>query len=357
MRSDLGFLSGERPYSPSWFNRIVTAIESLPGPPWAYYLALAPAEALLNNALRWLDGSLQPGTFDVFRVAEAPFIPYMLAAIYYLGRTAISSIESFRPVLAMEKPAYEKIRYELATTPAKQGLVVGILGIAVGIMNLRNDPAGYGISDATSGVTNAYVVVFAVMASAVGVAFLYHSTRQLWMVNRIHAAAKHIDIFESTTLYSFSRLTVRSGIAILIMVYYLNFFLNTIQLQGSAVGVTPLTTGIVVVGNVIAIASFILPLYGMHLKLAQEKMGLIEQISRRFKTIFGKLHEAIDTDDMERVSAVNKAIASLTVERETLMRISTWPWAPGTLRGFVSAIALPIIIFLITRILDRFLGT
>jgi hypothetical protein len=38
---------------------------------------------------------------------------------------------------------------------------------------------------------------------------------------------------------------------------------------------------------------------------------------------------------------------------ETINHFSTWPWRPETLRGFLSAVALPIVIWVITLYLGR----
>ena len=38
----------------------------------------------------------------------------------------------------------------------------------------------------------------------------------------------------------------------------------------------------------------------------------------------------------------------------TVGRISTWPWAPTTLTGFVSALLLPVLLWVIQRLLTRF---
>ncbi len=320
---NLGQTFGGKPYAPSWINRLSTAIEKLPGPPWAYYLGLTLAEALLNHSLRWLDGSLPRGTFDLFRLAEAPFFPYMLAVIYYLGRTATSSLESFRPALVIGENDYARIRYELTTMPAAQGRIAVALGIAAAILNIRATPAGYGVSDAISTVTYAYILAYASFTSAVGFAFFFYIARQLWLVNRIHHAANKIDLFESLPLHSFSRLTVRAGLAVLIMVYYLFFFVSSISLQVPAARITPLDMGILAMGNLIAIGSFVLPLYGMHVRLARERSRMIARSNRRFRASVLKLHEAVDTDDLEKMDALNKAMASLIIERDTLARIST----------------------------------
>jgi hypothetical protein len=35
-----------------------------------------------------------------------------------------------------------------------------------------------------------------------------------------------------------------------------------------------------------------------------------------------------------------------------VVRLPTWPWPPQLLRGFVSALLLPIVIFVLTRVIS-----
>jgi len=52
---------------------------------------------------------------------------------------------------------------------------------------------------------------------------------------------------------------------------------------------------------------------------------------------------------------LNKALASLVIERDALARISTWPWRPETLRSFLTSVALPVLIWVVTAFLGRLL--
>jgi hypothetical protein len=54
--------------------------------------------------------------------------------------------------------------------------------------------------------------------------------------------------------------------------------------------------------------------------------------------------------DADKVSI---QISSLTVERDLLSRISTWPWDAATLTGFVSALAAPAALWLLQRGTER----
>ena len=61
-------------------------------------------------------------------------------------------------------------------------------------------------------------------------------------------------------------------------------------------------------------------------------------------------HE-VDTGDLSRADAWSKTLANLQIEGEILAKLPTWHWSTGTLRGFASALLLPITLFLIQRFL------
>jgi hypothetical protein len=44
------------------------------------------------------------------------------------------------------------------------------------------------------------------------------------------------------------------------------------------------------------------------------------------------------------------AMAGMTTLRDRIQRLPTWPWPPQLLRGFVSALVLPLVIFVLTRL-------
>ena len=58
----------------------------------------------------------------------------------------------------------------------------------------------------------------------------------------------------------------------------------------------------------------------------------------------------------DRVDALDRTISALRHERELLAKLPTWPWSAGTIRGFGSALLLPIAVFLVQRFLTQALG-
>jgi hypothetical protein len=104
----------------------------------------------------------------------------------------------------------------------------------------------------------------------------------------------------------------------------------------------------------VAAAAFVLPLRGMHQRLVVEKERLQLGADKRFKATLADLHRSVDERDLSVADGLNKTLTSLQLERDALARIPTWPWQPATLRAFVSVLLVPVVIWLIIRLLERF---
>ena len=110
-----------------------------------------------------------------------------------------------------------------------------------------------------------------------------------------------------------------------------------------------------------------LPKRGMHRRLEEEKSRRQSEVNGRIDLTVETLHSVVDEEtngqrDGEasrlaqvRIDALNKAFSSLLQEREFIGKLSSWPWDTSTLRTVVSAVALPIILFVLTNAIDRFL--
>jgi hypothetical protein len=104
----------------------------------------------------------------------------------------------------------------------------------------------------------------------------------------------------------------------------------------------------------------------MHALLEADKGRRLDEASDRIDATVATLHRVVDEEtesprDAEqsrlaqlRVDALSKALAGLLQEREFTAKISTWPWETSTLGAVLSAVALPIVLFLVTRFLERF---
>ena len=175
---------------------------------------------------------------------------------------------------------------------------------------------------------------------------LVYVLRQLRMVSRLHAMAI-VDLFDAPPAHAFARLT--SATAIGILVFGLLFVTDP-----SAGRETPVffIEAAAILG--LAVVVFALPLRGMHDRLAAEKAVLLRSVNARIKVTLARIHDTVDAAELDRSAALHESLSSLVAERDLVERLSTWPWSPTTFRGFAGALVLPIVVWAIIRVLERF---
>ncbi len=339
--------TAERPYAPSWINRLTWWIDRAPGPPWlvfAAFLAITESIGLLQSRVGGLAPDVGLGTGLYYGALPVA----LLWLIYYLDGEAHDAMDDFEPALDVSKMEAARLRYQLTVVPAGPALIVTVLAVIAQAAQYILDPAGSVIA----GLTPAGLALRAVgegLVTILIVLLLYHTIRQLRAVDRLHSLATRIDLFRPAPLYAFSLLTSRTAIGLILIV--------ASSLVADPITVQQMSTILLItwVGGMmaVAIAAFVLPLRGMHRRIAAEKSRLQGEAGERLKATIGALHRSVDHDDLAQADALNKTLASLVSEREILERLPTWPWRPGTLGTFVTALGLPIVLFLITRYLDR----
>jgi len=99
--------------------------------------------------------------------------------------------------------------------------------------------------------------------------------------------------------------------------------------------------------------TFAAPLWGVHRMLENAQHAAQSAAGQRLHSSLRELHECIDRRAYGEVDALTKAVAGLKEELALLERIPTWPWKPDTPRLLATAIVLPIVLWLVTRLLER----
>lgn len=346
---------GQQLSSTSWVDRLMARLESLPGPPWLAYILLTLALALLGHVVRWMDGSLPAGAFDVARLAEAPMAFIMLALMHYLNRNARTAVSSFRPALEITDSEVRRHQHEIATIPRSHARIATASGLGLAAVGVISNPASWGVTEPLTTGSLIHALLVASLVFVFGSVFMVHTVRQLRLVDRIHGIATNINLWHRLPVYSFSTLTAQTGIGIVFIIYYYVFLTYTLDLYGP-VELSAFDAFFLAILILLAIASFVVPLHGMHRRLTREKRRLVAEADRRFERTLTRLHELVDSESLEGLDGLNKTFTSLLIERDALAKISTWPWRPETLRGFLSSIAIPIALWLVTNFLGQVLG-
>lgn len=338
-----------RPYGPSWLDRLLDAIEALPGPAPLGYLAVGAVFVVVMYFEPWLMGAASPWR-AVEKLYWGAMIGAQLAAAGYLRRVAGSAFDNFRPALPLPEPELARLRYELTVIPAVPALAAVVVAVLVSVGSLMLNPAATGSAPLTGMLLVGAIGLQAVVSSLIFV-LLLQLFRQMRQIRATLAHSAVVDVFRPGPLHAFSRLTSRVGIVLLLITGSTFLVLPASFLAEEAFVITWLPY--LVAPPLIATAAFVVPLYGMHGRLVAEKERRQGETEERLQGLFAEINRDVDARDMARADALNKSLTSLLQQRDVLAKLPTWPWSTGTLRAFVTAIFLPLMIFLLQRFLSQ----
>ena len=319
----------------------------MPGAAWIYYPAGFLLMGMAVTVVNWFLGILPVGSLELDSFVYGVYPIYFVALMHYLDLYAKYALERFRPALEMGDAEYRRIEYALTIVPAKGAWIATMLAVVPGIIiTLGNQEApqvrsGHPLGIAVIGIPTIFTVACLFI-------FVYHTFRQLRMVSHIHDLATSINLFHAGPVYAFSELTARTGIGLIIFAV-LNLILSAPDPDDLFAHLPIIAIGVA------AVVTFVLPLHGMHRHLVKEKAQLETRIADGVALVHEALQERLQTRNFADVKDLDDLLSSLLKLRETAAKLSTWPWQPETLRSFLSALFVPVLIWLITTVLERFI--
>ncbi len=359
-----------RPYTPSWFDRLTDLIQRLPGRAWLYYLLawLVPVAAIV--LVKWADGTYSPPYVNLFHIALASSPAYMLAIAPLLDRVARHALATFRPASTLTDQQYNAVEYRLTTMPARPTLVWSVIFLVGGLLLVTGVIVGayeYSLNDPKIAQLLQTLDLFTsplsitidgfIMAASFTLAgvLIYHTYRQLRVIDDLYIRHSHINLFYLRPLYAFSRLTVFTAIALLVQSYVVPAaipgFLTNPEFLTSPVLVMHIA--LILQISIIAIVIFIAPLVGIHHLLVEEKEKLLASSARRVEAAIAQFDHRLDSGELNDMTPMKDTLEGLAAKQTFIDNIPTWPWSRETSRLLVTAITLPIILFVIQYVVQR----
>ena len=337
-----------RPYAPSWLDVLMDAVRRLPGPAWLVYLLVGLILSFGRTVVGWVDGSYPVGTLFNVHVLDGLIPLYFLFVIHYLDDLSGRALSDYRSKLTGAE-GYEQLRYRLTTMPAGWTLVVSLLGFAFGAIYIQVFLSATDVHLSRYFTSPTSVVIDTVLSGLSGLMmamFAWHTIRQLRMISRLYTKHTTVSIFDIGALYALSRVTAVTALALLFFSYvYVAFYVN-----GQIYSVSnAIVLGVILL---IAVLTFIVPLWGAHRLLQKEKGQRQGDVGRHIEAAANTLHARVDrVEYSDEVDHIRNAIDGLIQERGVVAKASTWPWEPEAVRAVLTAVLLPILIWIVTRVL------
>jgi hypothetical protein len=337
-------------YRPGAASRVAAWVDTLPLRGLWVFPVLALALFLWGHAVLWASGRLPVGSIDLTVATGVLYAPYGLAVFVIANRVALRSLDAFWPATGWpdsERPVWA---YRFVTLPRGADVVALAIGLLLAIGTIAT------ASDTFLGAANTRWALVAALAPSLVLGYgsfpliVVHTVRQLRLVMRIHREATAIDPFDRQPVYAFSQLTVVTGLAYVIVGYYglvVNGAFNSGNLASLAVLAGSFAIGLI---------TFVVPLWGIHDRLVREKEVLLRGVEARLGHLSTEMYRRVDEGQFDGTKAVSESIAGVAVLRDRIGRLPTWPWPPNVLRGFLSALLLPVLVYVASRLIGGQVG-
>lgn len=343
--------SSATPYPPSWLNRFLNWVARLPGPSWLYALIVWLSVFGITTLIAWNGGEYPTGTFDIFHFIFTGSLVAAPLLMRYLNKAAARAMENSRSVLDVSAEQFSTLCYEFTTLPARATFFWSLLPALTIVLNLFYSSANglEGLRVSSSPLLVGWAIIFAILWSIFVGPMIYQVLRYIRLVNRIYKFYTRVDLYNLSPLYGFSALMLRASIALILITAVI--YASAPQLLDDTLSVANAIFSVLFAGAV-----FILPLLGMHNRLVDEKERVLGETAQRIQVTIAALHQTVDTTQWKQATDFREALAALEIEQRLLEKIPTWPWQPETIRIIITALILPIAIFLIQFVIQKFLA-
>ncbi len=333
-------------YHPSWQNQFFEWVDRLPVPNLAVYGLVLLGLVLLNHLIAWVEGKLAWGAIDPYQLDFLVwFLVICIGEDYFLASSRLA-LRRFRPALDVAQEEFEQIVFRFTHVPVRTGWQITAVGVLFPLV-MVSFAAPYQRSGLSLAV---FLASGAFMFSLVFFLF-YQLVHELRMTVRLYSRVERINIFHLEPLHAFSVLSSRIAmfIVITIMLAYLsNFAFSRTPQLGSFLFFASMNLAV-------AVLAFLLPLGGIHGRLVEAKELATRENDRRLEAAYHELHDRAERRDLQGMVDFHHSIQSLMEFRSELKSVSTWPWSPGTLRNFITALLLPIVLWGLQQVISRFL--
>jgi hypothetical protein len=333
--------NNQRYYKPSWIDRFNNWVEKLPVRTWIFHVVFGIVLILVQILFLWLDGALHAEELLPVIIFNGLATPFLLAMIQLFDNQAVTALNSMKPMLDTTESEFDQYEYKLANMPSRAALIAGlILLVAVIAMEqLSTMPSRYEALEQQPIFAVVFHIIDKSSAFMYGV-MVYHTIRQLRLVNTINSRYLRISLFNVGPSQAFSKLTASTAVGLVFGVY-------AWMLLNPELLAEPISVGFAASLTVLAVAVFIWPLLGAHRLLVKEKERALHEISLRFEAVFLKFNQRINDEDYAATERLSRTITSLEIQHKRISAIPTWPWSSETARLALTAIALPLMLMIL----------
>lgn len=334
------------PYSPRWLSRSFELLNSLPIPFWVLALAYVVVLAIVRHWIAWERGLLAQGQVNSFLIINPVFSLAVIVAWQYTDRRAERALRQFfdgRPNAHRLTLQTTKDFLSLAPVPA---FLLFFLGGAFGYFGFLDGPAK--LDPQAAQVWPAISILGYGLTVGLSLLLVYRLLHQIKMMRRLLSTVD-ADIFNPQPVYALSNYGAAFAIAFVIA-----YTVPSLPLWQFVTTFSGLFFGALTSISLLII--FFVPLAEINSRMRSNKEQLLAEIGNDLRDVQGRIHTAVTKRQFSEVDKMRGTLTALRETRDLIQKTPTWPWRPETLRNLLTPFIIPVIVFLITRLLGGVLG-
>jgi hypothetical protein len=338
------------PYSKSWLNRLSEVTRKSRFPIWSFYPTLfALYWALFGYGARRLAEVLPVGkwtNFEIFDISAGTIMVVSILAFYHYFEIEISNaIDESNALLNISSKKLSELKFKFVALPSAPFFIISIFFFLVGV--------GAGIDQYKLGDIN-LIHIPLLLDFGLGSMFLFSFAvrmgRFIFQIRNLFSEVITLDLFNLSSIYELPSLAAKAGLFYLVI-----FYPNLLPNLSTAIG-NPIFFGVTGIASLLPLFAFVFPIGALSRQLLLQKKQEITRVSLQLKGAYEKVSVDFESNKLEEMEMTKATISNLNSHRQYLNNLSAWPWKQGTFRLTLTAVLLPIIVWIVQQILDRIIG-
>jgi hypothetical protein len=332
--------------SPVWLYRFLTWVRKGPFSGGLFAVALFLLGGGAFHWAAWQSGGLPKYQFDTELLFPALWLPSNILFWIWLDKQAQSAIYNFVKGLGGSQQQARKTHTDFISIGEVSGAVLLVAAIALGLPDAAARAGAYGIKQPLSLVL---VSILPLLGGVFEAMSFFRLVRQLFLVNKLYGSVSKVNLFNLWPIYALSRY----GYTIALVFVVVTILIDVVF---TALGAGGIGLSYIMYTLVLSLIIFLAPLFGINRRLRNEKQRVLARLGSELDSVYQESETAVRSRKFSQLANLRVAAAATREQMDSVTKIATWPWDPGSVRNLLLPVLLPLFIAVLQRYLLSALG-
>jgi hypothetical protein len=332
--------------SPAWLYRFLTWVRKGPLGGGVFALGLFLLGAGASHWAAWQSGGLAKYELDTELLFPALWLPSNILFWIWLDKQAHAAIFNFVKGLGGGEQQAKNTYASFISIGKVTSALLLVAAIFGGLPDAIARASAYGIKQPLSVLVAS---ILPLLGGVFEIFSVFRLVRQLFLVNKLYSSVKKVNLFNLWPIYALSRYGYIIALAFIVVTIVIDVVFTA--LGGAGIGFSYILYTLVV-----SLIIFLAPLFGINARLRREKEFELQRLGVHLNGIYDEIETAVRRRKLNRVDELRTTATAIREQMESIQKVATWPWNPGSVRNLLLPILLPLFVAVLQRYVLSALG-